>query len=201
MSKKLHPVHFTEEDRALLQQQIFTGVHSARSITRAQVLLAADRQRSDPWIADHHEVSHATVYKTRRRYCTEGLQAVLTEKPRPGAPKKLDGRGEARFTAMACSDPPLGRQRWTVRRLADKLVELELVESISPATVGTLLKKTNSPPGKSANGASARSAACFCCSWKICSTCLSGRMIRGGLSSVSMNAPANYSGIPWDPCR
>lgn len=163
MSKKLHTVHFTEEERALVHQHIFTGVHSARSIKRAQVLLAADRQRSDPWIVEHHEVSHATVYNTRRRYCTEGLQAVLTEKPRPGAPKKLDGRGEARFTAIACSDPPAGRHRWTVRLLADKLVELEIVEAISPATVGTLLKKTTSNPGKNANGASEPSTACSSC--------------------------------------
>jgi transposase len=88
-------------------------------------------------------VSKATVYNIRRRYCTEGLQAALNDKPRPGAPKKLDGRGEARFTAIACSDPPLGRQRWTLRLLADKLVELELVDGISPATVRTLLKKTS----------------------------------------------------------
>lgn len=161
MSKKLHTVHLTDQERALLHQQIVTGVHSARSIRRAQMLLAADRQRSDPWIAHQHEVSKATVYNLRRRYCTEGFQAALNEKPRPGAPKKLDGRGEARFTAIACSDPPQGHQRWTVRLLADKLVELELVDSISPATVGTLLKKTSSNPGKSVNGVSARSTACF----------------------------------------
>jgi putative transposase len=163
MSKKLHTVHLPDQERALLHQHVFTGVHSARSIRRAQILLAADHQRSDSWIAEHHAVSKATVYNIRRRYCTEGLQAALHEQPRPGAPKKLDGRGEARFTAIACSDPPFGRQRWTVRLLADKLIELELVDSISPATVGTLLKKTNSNPGKNANGASEPSAACLLC--------------------------------------
>lgn len=115
MSKKLHPVHLTEEERVLLQKYVSTGVHSARSITRAHVLLDADHQRSDPWIAAQYGVSTATVYHLRRRYCAEGLQAALHEKPRSGAPKKLDGRGEAWFTAIACSDPPLGRQRWTVR--------------------------------------------------------------------------------------
>jgi transposase len=163
MSKKLHTVHLPEHECALLHRYVFTGVHSARSIKRAQILLAAHRNRSDPWIATHLQVSKATVYNIRRRYCTEGLQAALTEKPRPGAPKKLDGRGEARFTAIACSEPPLGRQRWTVRLLADKLVELKLVESISPMTVGTLLKKTNSNLGRSANGASATSAVCSSC--------------------------------------
>lgn len=140
MSKKLHTVQLTDEERALLHQYLTTGIHSARSIRRAQILLAADRRRSDAWIVEHHAVSKATVYNIRRRYCTEGLQATLHDKPRPGAPKKLDGRGEARFTAIACSDPPAGRQRWTVRLLADKLVDLELVDAISPSTVGILLK-------------------------------------------------------------
>jgi putative transposase len=160
MSKRIHKVSLTEKDDALLQKYVFTGIHSARSIKRAQILLAAQHNRSDPWIAEHVNVSKATVYNVRRRYCTEGLPAALDEKPRPGAPKKLDGRGEARFTAIACSDPPLGRPRWTVRLLADKLVELELVDGISPATVGALLKKTCLNPGKSVNGASAKSAAC-----------------------------------------
>jgi transposase len=163
MSKKLHTVQLSDDERALLHRYITTGIHSARSIRRAQILLAADRQHSDPWIAEHHAVSKITVYHLRRRYCTDGLQTALHDKPRSGAPTKLDGRGEARFTAIACSDPPAGRQRWTVRRLADKLVELEVVDSISPATVGTLLKKTNSSPGKNGNGVSARSAACSSC--------------------------------------
>ena len=143
MSKTRHKVFLTEKEFALLQKYVFTGVHSARSIKRAQILLAAHHNRSDPWITEHVKVSKATVYNIRRRYCTEGLQAALKDKPRPGAPKKLDGRGEARFTAIACSDPPLGRQRWTLRLLADKLVELELVDGISPATVRSLLKKTS----------------------------------------------------------
>ena len=123
MSKKVHTMHFTEQQRVLLHHYIVTGVHSARSLRRAQMLLAADRQRNDPWIAERQGVSKATVYNLRRRYCTDGFQAALNEKPRPGAPKKLEGRGQARFTAMACSDPPQGHQRWTVRLLADKLVE------------------------------------------------------------------------------
>jgi len=161
MSKKIHTVHLPEHECALLHKYVFTGIHSARSIKRAQILLAAHHNRSDPWIAEHLNVSKATVSNIRRRYCTEGLQAALNEKPRPGAPNKLDGHGEARFTSIACSDPPLGHQRWTVRLLADKLVELGLVESISPTTVGSLLKKTSSNLGRSVNGASAASAACF----------------------------------------
>lgn len=160
MSQKLHHVNLTEQERALLQNDVVTGVHAARSIKRALVLLDADRHRSDSWLAQRHGLSTATISNIRRRYCTEGLEATLNDKPRPGAPKKFDGRGEARFTAIACSDPPLGHQRWTVRLLADKLVELKLVDSISPATVVSLLKKTTSSPGKNANGASVRSPAC-----------------------------------------
>ena len=161
MSKKQHTVTLTEQENTYLVSYVITGVHSARSIKRAQMLLLANRRKSDPQIAEQLSVCRSTVYNIRRRYCTEGLQAALQEKPRPGAPRKLDGRSEARFTAIACSDPPFGRQRWTVRLLADKLVELEVVDSISPTTVSTLLKKTNSSPGKSASGVSARSTACF----------------------------------------
>lgn len=160
MSKKQHTVSLTQEENAYLFSYITTGVHSARSIKRAQILLLASRRRSDPQIAEQLGVCRATVYNIRRRYCTEGLQAALNEKPRPGAPKKLDGRGEARFTAIACSDPPMGRQRWTLRLLADKVIALELVDGISPATVRSLLKKTSLNPGRSANGASARSTVC-----------------------------------------
>lgn len=159
MSKRLHTVSLTQQENEYLCSYITTGVHSARSIKRAQILLLANRNKRDPQVAEQLSMCKATVYNIRRQYCTEGLQAALNEKPRSGAPTKLDGRREARFSAIACSDPPLGRQRWTVRLLADKLVELELVDSISPMTVGTLLKKTRSNPGRSANGASAKSAA------------------------------------------
>jgi transposase len=143
MSKKQHIVSLTDQENAYLFSYITTGVRSARSIKRAQVLRLAHHNKSDPQIAEQLGLCKATVYNIRRRYCTEGLQAALNEKARPGAPKKLDGRGEARFTAIACSDPPLGRQRWTLRLLADKLVELELVDGISPATVRAVLKKTS----------------------------------------------------------
>jgi transposase len=163
MSKKQHIVSFTDKENAYLLSYLTTGVHSARSIKRAQILRLAHMNKSDPQIAEQLGLCKATVYNIRRRYCTEGLEAALQEKPRPGAPKKFDGRQEARFTAIACSDPPMGRQRWTLRLLTDKVVDLELVESISPATVRTWLKKTHSTPGRSVNGASASSAASSSC--------------------------------------
>jgi transposase len=147
MSKTIHKVSLTDPEVALLQNYVATGVHSARSIRRAQILLAAHHGQSDPWIATHVQVSKATVYNIRRRYCQDGVEAALNERPRPGAPRKLDGRGEARFTAIACSQPPDGRQRWTIRLLADKLVAVQLVDSVSPASVQAWLKKTGSNPG------------------------------------------------------
>lgn len=159
MAKQKHQVSLTQHQYDELNAYVNTGIHSSRSIKRAQILLLASRGKSDPYIAERIGVCKATVYNIRRQYCTEGLQAALTEKPRPGAPTKLTGREEARFSAIACSDPPLGRQRWTVRLLGDTLVELDLVKSISPATVGTLLKKTRSSPGRNGSGASGRSIA------------------------------------------
>jgi len=88
-------------------------------------------------------VSTAMVYNIRNRYSTEGLTMALSEKPRPGQPSKFDKATQAHLTALACSQAPACRSRWTLRLLADQLVELRLVESISYKTVGEQLKKTN----------------------------------------------------------
>ena len=156
MSKKKFIVSFPDEERQELASYINRGTHSARLINRARILLLADEGVSDPQIAKQVGVCFGTVFRIRRRYCTEGLQAALTEKPRPGAPKKFSGRDEANLTVLACTNPPKGYQRWTHRLLADKFVELEGVPAISYRTVGRLLKKTTSNPGKSANGASTK---------------------------------------------
>jgi transposase len=161
MSKKKFIVSLPDEERQELASHIKTGIHSSRSINRARILLLADEELSDPQIAKQVGVCLGTVFRIRRRYCTEGLQAALTEHPRPGAPKTFTGRDEANLTVLACTNPPKGYQRWTHRLLADKLVELEAVSAISYRTVGRLLKKTTSNPGKSANGASVQSTACF----------------------------------------
>jgi putative transposase len=143
MSHKKFVVTLTDQERQELTIFINTGIHPARAIKRARMLLLADGGDSDPAMAEEVGVCLATVFNTRRRYCTEGIQAVLTEKPRPGQPRKLDGHGEAQLTAIACSEPPEGRVRWTTRLLADKVVELALVETFSHASVGRLLKKTS----------------------------------------------------------
>jgi transposase len=104
-------------------------------------LLLADEGRDDDDITDILKVSKSTVCRIKKRYCEGGLDFALHEKARSGAPLKMDGRIEAQLTLLACSDPPEGRSRWTVRLLADKLVEMEVVDSISHMSVQRLLKK------------------------------------------------------------
>jgi transposase len=140
MSKR-YIVNLTEEERTQLLELIKKGKASARKIARAQILLSADRGDTDRAIARALHVSVPTVHRTRERFTKERLGA-LDERPRPGAKSKLDGKGEAFLVALTCSDPPEGRQRWTMRLLADKLVQLEVVEDgISDETVRLILKK------------------------------------------------------------
>jgi putative transposase len=139
--KKLNIVHLNEQEREELRQYLRKGKSSARSLTRARILLLADDGRDDEEIAETLKVSKSTVSRIRTRYCEGGLDSALHEKARSGAPSKIDGRIEAELTLLACSDPPDGRSKWTVRLLADKLVEIEVVDSISHMSVQRLFKK------------------------------------------------------------
>jgi transposase len=143
MSVKKYDVKFNHEQRQQLLDLIQKGHASARMITRARILLLASEGRSDDDIANNLHTSLSTVVRVRKSYCTAGLDESLTEKKRSGAPAKLDGKAEAKLTAIACSTPPEGHSRWTLRLLADKVVELELVDTISHVTIGNVLKKTN----------------------------------------------------------
>ena len=146
--KKKYPVILTEAQREHLKSLIAAGTAPARKLTHARILLKADQSPEGPgWVdeqvADAVEVSQPTVARVRKQYFEEGLQAALNRRP----PKreyhlKLDGEQEARLLALACSEPPEGRARWSLRLLADKLVELEVVEEISYQTVRRTLKKT-----------------------------------------------------------
>jgi len=139
--KKLNIVHLNEQEREELKQYLRKGKSSARSLTRARILLLADDGRDDEGIAETLKVSKSTIIRIRTRYCEGGLDFALHEKARSGTPSKIDGRIEAELTLLACSDPPDGRSKWTVRLLADKLVEIEVVDSISHMSVQRLLKK------------------------------------------------------------
>lgn len=140
MHKEFH-IQLTDEERRELNGLIESGSNLARKVTRARILLLSDAGKRDREIAEALQVCAQTVYRVRKRFFNEKSMESLEEKPRSGKPPKLDGLTAARITALACSDPPEGREHWTLRLLADRAVELELVDSISHEGVRKLLKK------------------------------------------------------------
>ena len=144
MPRKIYVVDLTNEERTYLLDFIKSGKRSARKLNRARILLLADEGRTDREIAEALHTGTATVQRTRRRFVEGNLEGALNERPRPGGSKKLDEKGEAILEALAHSEPPEGRKRWTLHLLADRLVELKVVESISHETVRRELKKSES---------------------------------------------------------
>ncbi len=136
-------VDLTDEERADLTALLHKGTTSARRLNRAHILLQADMGRSDPAIAQALHVGESTVHRTRERFVEEGLTAALSERPRPGGTRSLAGKQEAFLVALACTDAPAGRAHWTLQLLAERLVELKQVETISDETVRRTLKKTS----------------------------------------------------------
>ena len=117
MSARKYRVKLSDEGRQQLLALIKKGIHPTRRITRARILLLADEERPYKSIATYLHCSYPTVACICRRYCTEGLEAAISEKPRSGAPRKLDGRFEAKVTAVACSTPPESYSRWTLTEI------------------------------------------------------------------------------------
>ena len=141
--KRKNLVRLKQKEREVLKRLLSKGKESARKLTRCRILLLADEGKKNVRIMEALGVARNTVKQVRSRYLKEGLEAALNEQPRCGAPHKFDGRQQAGMTAVACSQPPEGRNRWTLRLLADKMVELEIVNSVSHMTIGRVLKKTN----------------------------------------------------------
>lgn len=141
MANKKYVVDLTEEEHTFLLHFINQGTQSARKLKRAHILLLANEGKRDKEIAEALHTSTPTVQRTRQRFVEGGLERALNEDPRPGGRKKLDARGEAVLEMLARSEPPTGRKRWTLQLLADRLVELKVVDSISPETVRQELKK------------------------------------------------------------
>jgi transposase len=157
MSRKtIFVVNLTDEDRESLNQFIRHGKASARSLARARVLLMADEGYSNKEIVEILKISRPTVNQIRKRYCQEGLDSAINEKPRSGAPPKIDGTIESQVTVLACSEPPEGRSAWTLQLLADKLVELEAIDSISAMSIQRILKKAKPSHGRKSDGVLAR---------------------------------------------
>lgn len=152
--RKMALVRLTEEQRADLTRRLEHTPLTGRQRRRHHILLLADQGQTDEQIALATGAGVSTVERLRKRYASEGLEAALAEKPRRGAPAKLDGKQEALIVALACSEAPQGQARWSARLLANRAVEMEIVESISESAVRRLLKKTRSSRGRSGRGAS-----------------------------------------------
>jgi transposase len=147
-NKKKYRVKLSTVQREILKELSSSGTIKVRAYKRARVLLLSDENRAGgakpgSQIAEEVDLSLATVQRVRRQFVEQGLEAALSEKPRTGAPRKFTERDRAKITALACAKPPQGHARWTLRLLAEKMVELELIESISHDTVDKVLKKTN----------------------------------------------------------
>jgi len=153
MAPPKYAVDLSADERATLVQMVRAGTRGARTLTRARVLLQADDGLTDSDIAAALQVGVATVHRIRQRCVEEGFAAALHDRPRQGGTPKFDTKQHAHVVALACSDPPEGCTRWTLRLLADRVVELGLAERCSYETIRRALKKT--PPGSSSRGRSA----------------------------------------------
>ena len=145
-------IRLTEDQRGILERFCRTGSRPPRSVVRAKVLLLADADGpdacTDEEVAEQLGTSRMTAQRVRQQFAAEGLDATLHRKKPTGRQyRKLDGKQEAQLIALTCSPPPEGQARWTMKLLAERLVELEVVQAIDPATVCRALKKTNSSRG------------------------------------------------------
>jgi transposase len=151
-------VRLTASERTELERLIAAGTAPPRKLMHARILLKADRGPGGPaWvdtaIAEAVEVSQPTIARVRRQFIEQGLDAAVSRRPpRREYRRKLDGAQEAHLIALACGTPPAGQARWSLRLLADRMVELEHVESVSYQTVRRVLKKTTSNPGSGGSG-------------------------------------------------
>ena len=147
-------VKLTNEERSELLSLVNKGEHNARIIKRANILLLSDQGKTAPEIVENLPVSEQTVYNIRKRFTQGGLDSALYDRPRPGAKARIQPEQEAHLIALACTEPPDGRERWTLRLLTNKVVQLGIVEEVSRETVRRTLKKTSLSPGRRSNGVS-----------------------------------------------
>jgi len=144
VSNKKYIVKLSQEERRTLQEMISSGKHSAKKILRARVLLKTDDGWSDQKTAEALEVHVITIERMRQQFVEEGFESFMTRrKSKRQYLRKLDGKQEAQLTTIACSQPPEGRVRWTLRLLADRMVQLDYVDTVSHETVRQVLKKTS----------------------------------------------------------
>jgi len=148
-------VNLTEEEREGLQKLATSGRTAARTLTRARILLKTASGAKDETIAQALDVALATIYRVRQRCVEEGVESAITaRRPRRDYRRKLDGDQEAHLIALVCGQAPEGHARWSLRLLANSMVELGYVDSVSHETVRGTLEKTNSSPGETSSGSS-----------------------------------------------
>ena len=153
MVKDKYAVRLAAEQREELQRLIRVGKRPARVTARTRILLKSDDGWPAPQVAEALDVALGTVYRIKQRFAGEGLERALRDRRQANRHRKLDDRGEAHLVALACSPAPEGHERWTLRLLAGKVVELGLASSMSHEGVRKRLKKTLSSPGRRGNGA------------------------------------------------
>jgi transposase len=184
-------VDLTDEERGYLLDVIHKGKTTARRVARAHVLLQASTGASDESIAEMLHLGLSTVHRTRQRFVDDGLTAALSEQSRSGSPPALTGKQAAFLVALACSTPPAGRHRWTLKLLADRFVELRQIDMISPDTVGRVLKKTISNRGNARNGVFPVSVPTTSGIWRMSWTCMVNPMIPVIPKCALTKAPCN----------
>ena len=135
-------IKLKNKELKMLKLIIRKGTEKTRKITRSRILLLCHENKKKTTIASMLSINPNTVSNTCKRYIKEGLESAIHEKPRPGAPTLFDGKLRAKITALACSNPPEGHSRWSLRLLSDKAVELKMVEAISHTDISRILKKT-----------------------------------------------------------
>ncbi len=145
-------ISLTTEEREFLQSFVKTGTKKARAIARAKVLLFADENYSNDDISKMTDVHRQGIWRIKKRYSEEGVDSVLNEKQRPGQPRKYTDAQEAEIIALACTDPPKGRNRWTVRLLAERIQRRKGFETINRETIRLTLKKAKLDLGQSGCG-------------------------------------------------
>ena len=152
-----HRIFLTDEQRVQLETMIHSGTARSRSLTKVRILLLTDRNRAerqtDVQIIAALATSNSNIQRTRISFLTDGLEGCLRDKPRSGRTPKITGDVHAKLVVLACSDPPEGRCKWTLKLLADQMVKLGYVDAISDVGVYKHLKKTNLSLGKSRVGA------------------------------------------------
>jgi transposase len=156
--QKKYRIELAEDERAMLERLASSTKEAARKVLRAKMLLRLDESsQGEGWrineVAEVYEVSVSTVLRIRQQWCQRGSEAVLSRKPYPkGLHRRFDGEQEAKLIALCCSEPPTGHARWSLRLLADKVVELQIVEQASYEGIRRILKKTRLSLGKSGSG-------------------------------------------------